>query len=47
MSNQLWEDLVLGVIGEQFTYANEITGIVISIRGNQDTLSIWNKNGRD
>ena len=47
VSNKLWEDLVLGVIGEQFTYPNEINGIVISIRNNQDTISIWNKSGRD
>ena len=38
---------MLGVIGEQFTYPDEINGIVISIRGNQDTMSIWNKSGRD
>lgn len=47
MSNKLWEDLILGVIGEQFTYPDEICGIVISIRNNQDTMSIWNKSGRD
>ena len=47
VSNKLWEDLILGVIGEQFTHQNEINGIVISIRSNQDTMSIWNKNGRD
>ena len=47
VSNKLWEDLILGVIGEQFTYPNEINGIVISIRNNQDTISIWNKSGRD
>lgn len=38
---------MLGVIGEQFTYPEEINGIVISIRNNQDTMSIWNKSGRD
>jgi len=38
---------VLAVIGDQFTYPNEINGIVISIRGNQDTISIWNKHGDD
>ena len=47
VSNKLWEDLILGVIGEQFTYPDEICGIVISIRNNQDTMSIWNKSGRD
>ena len=47
MSNKLWEDLIIGVIGDQFQSQNEINGIVISIRNNQDTMSIWNKNGRD
>jgi translation initiation factor 4E len=47
VSNKLWEDLLLGVVGEQFTYPEEINGIVISIRNNQDTMSIWNKSGRD
>lgn len=47
ISDKLWEDLVLAVIGDQFTYPNEINGIVISIRGNQDTISIWNKHGDD
>ena len=35
------------MIGEQFSYPDEINGIVISIRNNQDTMSIWNKSGRD
>ena len=39
--------MTLGVIGEQFSYPNEINGIVISIRNNQDTISIWNKSGDD
>ena len=43
----MWEDLLLGVIGEQFTYPDEITGIVISIRNNQDTISVWNRSGSD
>ena len=47
VSNKLWEDLILGVIGEQFTFPDEINGIVISIRNNQDTISVWNKTGND
>jgi translation initiation factor 4E len=46
-ANKLWEDLILGMIGEQFDYENEINGIVISIRQNGDTISIWNRNGGD
>ena len=47
ISDKLWEDLVMGVVGEQFTYPDEINGIVISIKGNQDIISVWNKTGRD
>ena len=47
ISNKLWEDLILGLIGEQFTYPNEITGVVISIRKKKDTISIWNRSGAD
>ena len=47
VSNKLWEDLCMALIGEQFTYPDEITGIVISIRKKKDTISIWNKSGGD
>ncbi len=46
-SNKLWEDLILAMIGEQFDAENEINGIVITIRPNGDTISIWNRNGKD
>ena len=46
-ANKLWEDMILAMIGEQFECEHEINGVVISIRGNGDTISIWNKNGRD
>ena len=47
ISNKLWEDLTLGLIGEQFTYPDEITGIVISIKKKKDTISVWHKSGSD
>ena len=46
-SNRLWEDLILAMIGEQFDPENEIHGIVISVRPNGDTISLWHKNSRD
>jgi translation initiation factor 4E len=47
-TNKLWEDLILAMIGEQFTLENEINGIVLSIRGGLgDKISIWNRNGKD
>ena len=35
------------MIGEQFEPENEIHGIVISVRPNGDTISIWHKNSRN
>ena len=43
----MWEDLVLGMIGEQFTYPDEICGIVINIKKKKNIISIWNKSGSD
>ena len=45
-ANQIWEDLILAFIGEQFDLANEITGIVLSV-GRTDKLSIWYRHGYD
>ena len=45
-ANQIWEDLILAFIGEQFELADEITGIVLSI-GRIDKLSIWYRHGFD
>jgi translation initiation factor 4E len=35
---------VLAIIGEQFDVGNEICGAVISIRYNEDIISLWNRN---
>ena len=42
-SNKYWEDIVLSMIGEQFSVQNEILGAQISLRPHQDTLSLWTK----
>lgn len=28
-ANKIWEDLMLALIGEQFEYGNEITGLML------------------
>ncbi|KAI9178963.1 hypothetical protein H9P43_005625 [Blastocladiella emersonii ATCC 22665] len=45
LSQRFWEDLILGVIGEQFT--DPINGIVLSIRGSEDILSVWTAHAGD
>lgn len=46
-TNKYWEDLLLAMIGEQFQCENEVLGLVISLRPNQDSISVWNKSGKD
>ncbi len=37
----------MAVIGEQFKDANEINGVVVSIKPNGDQIQIWTRNGKD
>jgi translation initiation factor 4E len=44
VSDRYWEDLLLNMIGDQFFDAGqEICGAVVSVRSNEDVLSIWTK----
>ena len=41
-----WESLIFAVIGEQFgDLAHEVCGIIISVRHNEDVISLWIRNG--
>lgn len=48
VASQYWEDLLLAIVGEQFAgVGNEICGVVISIRYQEDILSVWNRDAND
>ncbi|KAJ0480580.1 putative translation Initiation factor eIF-4e, eukaryotic translation initiation factor 4E (eIF-4E) [Helianthus annuus] len=38
---------VLALVGDQLDYSDNICGIVLSIRFNEDILSVWNRNASD
>jgi len=42
-----WENLCMAMLGEQFMAGNEICGVVVSIRYQEDLLSIWNRTASD
>jgi len=42
LASKYWEDLILALIGEQFDSADDICGAVLSIRFQEDIISIWN-----
>ena len=38
---------LLAILGEQFIVGDEICGVVISIRPNEDIISLWNRTASD
>jgi translation initiation factor 4E len=44
LAGRYWEEIVLAVVGEQFGVGDEICGAVLSLRFQEDIISIWNKN---
>ncbi|KAF8983345.1 Eukaryotic translation initiation factor 4E type 2 [Entomortierella lignicola] len=47
LASRYWEDLVIAVIGDQFDVGSEICGAVLSIRGGEDILSLWNQSAHE
>ncbi|XP_054706459.1 eukaryotic translation initiation factor 4E type 2-like [Uloborus diversus] len=47
LASRYWEDLILAILGEQFMVGEEICGAVVSIRFQEDIISVWNKTARD
>uniref|UniRef100_A0A2P2HYY2 Eukaryotic translation initiation factor 4E type 2-like n=1 Tax=Hirondellea gigas TaxID=1518452 RepID=A0A2P2HYY2_9CRUS len=45
--DRCWENLLMAVVGEQFEVGDEICGIVVSVRNQEDNLAIWNKSAND
>jgi translation initiation factor 4E len=43
--DRYWEELLLAMVGDQFMEASEeVCGAVVSVRAQEDVLSIWTKN---
>jgi len=47
LASRYWENLILAMLGEQFMVGEEICGAVISIRFQEDIISVWNKTASD
>ena len=44
VSTRYWEELLFAIVGDQFSDAGEdLCGAVLSIRSNEDVLSVWTK----
>ena len=44
LASRFWENLLLAIVGNQFPDSGEICGAVMSIRYNEDILSLWTRN---
>ncbi|XP_025079297.1 eukaryotic translation initiation factor 4E type 2-like isoform X1 [Pomacea canaliculata] len=47
LASRCWENLVLAMLGEQFVVGEEICGAVVSVRFQDDILSLWNRTASD
>lgn len=47
LASRFRENIILAMLGEQFMVGEEICGVVVSIRFQEDILSIWNKTAND
>ncbi|XP_078266371.1 eukaryotic translation initiation factor 4E type 2 isoform X4 [Rhinoraja longicauda] len=47
LASRCWENLILAMLGEQFMVGEEICGAVVSVRFQEDIISIWNKTACD
>ncbi|XP_065056330.1 eukaryotic translation initiation factor 4E type 2-like [Rhopilema esculentum] len=47
LASRYWENLILAILGEQFMVDSELCGAVVSLRFQDDIISVWNKNAQD
>jgi translation initiation factor 4E len=47
LASRCWENLILAILGEQFMVGEEVCGAVVSIRYQEDIISVWNKTAHD
>lgn len=47
LASRCWENLILAILGEQFMVNDEICGAVVSVRYQEDIISVWNRTASD
>ncbi|XP_026727219.1 eukaryotic translation initiation factor 4E type 2 [Trichoplusia ni] len=46
-TDRAWEDLCMAMLGEQFMVGQEICGVVLSVRFQDDHLAVWHRTASD
>ncbi|XP_026462125.1 eukaryotic translation initiation factor 4E type 2-like [Ctenocephalides felis] len=47
LAGRAWENLCMAMLGEQFMVGGEICGAVLSVRFQEDLVSLWNRTATD
>jgi len=47
VADVLWENLVLALIGDQFDEEDRVCGCVLSVRSQEDIISVWHQDEKD
>ena len=47
LANRCWENILMAMLGEQFMVGEEICGAMVSVRFNEDIISLWNRTADD
>jgi len=45
--DRLWENLLLAVVGESLDLGEEVCGVVVAVKAQEDSISVWNRSGGD
>ena len=47
LANRCWENILMAMLGEQFMVGEEICGAMVSVRYNEDIISLWHRTADD
>jgi len=47
LASRCWENLLLALLGEQFYVGDDICGAVVSVRFQEDIISVWNRSANN
>lgn len=46
-TDRVWEEMTLALVGDSFGLGEEVCGLVLSMKGSEDMVSVWNRNAED
>jgi len=44
---RVWEELVLATVGDAWGLGDEVCGLVLTLKANEDVVAVWNRNAAD